>query len=286
MPTSWNGYLDSHQGALPLWLDGATYLVSYAFIRRLSVLGPSRVAAGAGPQDGGRRGIWSGMVAALRLPIVRAVLPATITAVIGVGALFSLGVVFVREVLHASTAQFGVMVALFGAGGVAGWAWLQRQRGGPTLATIRLAAAAMGVILAIMSLLSTVKLAFIAAVPFGAAGAAALVASITYLQETLSGEDRLLGLTVYHIVFRVGLSVAAIGGGLAAQAFGPARLPVLGTMQPPALALLSAGVVMVLGAALMPTSVAVPGAAEVVAGRSGAERLRRGRRGDDQEAAR
>src|SRR6266540_3146709 len=233
VPTSWNGYLDSHQGALPLWLDGATYLVSYAFIRRLSVLGPSRVAAGAGPRDGGRRGIWSGVVAALRLPIVRAVLPATITAVIGVGALFSLGVVFVREVLHASTAQFGVMVALF-----------------------------------------------------GAAAAAALVASITYLQETLSGEDRLLGLTVYHIVFRVGLSVAAIGGGLAAQAFGPARLPVLGTMQPPALVLLSAGVVMVLGAALMPTSVAVPGAAEVVAGRSGAARLRRGRRGDDREAAR
>jgi MFS family permease len=168
VPTSWNGYLDSHRGALPLWLDGATYLVSYAFIRRLSVLGPSPVAA----------------------------------------------------------------------------------------------------------------------VPFGAAGAAALVASITYLQETLSGEDRLLGLTVYHIVFRVGLSVAAIGGGLAAQAFGPARLPLLGTMQPSALVLLSAGVVMVLGAALMPTSVAVPGEAEVAAGRSGAERPRRGRRGDEREAAR
>jgi MFS family permease len=258
VPTSWSGYLRTHPGALPLWLDGATYLVSYAFIRRLAVLGPSRASA-ARRQGGARRGVWAGVMAAARLPIVRAVLPATVTAVIGVGALFSLGLVFVSEVLHASTAQFGVMVALFGVGGVAGWVWLQRRRGGPTLGTIRLAAAAMGAILVIMSLLSSVTLAYLAAVPFGAAGAAALVASITYLQATLAGEDRLLGLTVYHIVFRVGLSVAAIGGGLAAQALGPTRLPVLGTLQPSALVLLCAGVVMVLGAALMPTSVAAPG---------------------------
>ena len=284
VPTSWNGYLDTHSGALPLWLDGATYLVSYAFISRLRVLGPSRAPA-AGGRDGARRGLWAGIAAAVRLPIVRAVLPATITAVIGVGALFSLGMVFVREVLHASTAQFGVMVALFGVGGVGGWAWLQRRQDAPTLATIRLAAAAMGVILAIMSLLSTVELAYLAAVPFGAAGASALVASITYLQETLSGEDRLLGLTVYHVVFRVGLSVAAIGGGLAAQAFGPARLPVLGTLQPSALVLLCAGAVMVLGAALMPTSVAAP--APAVAGRRPeVEAQARRRDRDGREAAR
>jgi MFS family permease len=293
VPTSWNGYLDSHHGALPLWLDAVTYLVSYAFIRRLRVLGPSRAPAGQpadAAQGGERRGVWSGVVAALRLPIVRAVLPATITAVIGVGALFSLGVVFVREVLHASTAQFGVMVALFGVGGVAGWAWLQRQKGGPTLATIRLAAAAMGVILAIMSLLSTVKLAFIAAVPFGAAGASALVASITYLQESLAGEDRLLGLAVYHIVFRVGLSVAAIGGGLAVQALGPARLPLLDTLQPPALVLLCAGVAMVIGAAMMPVSVAAEAeAAHEAAVRHPAADDRGRRRGErlrgDREAA-
>jgi predicted MFS family arabinose efflux permease len=286
VPTGWNGYLEAHPDSLPLWLDGATYLVSYAFIRRLAVLGPSRAVAG-GRQDGVTRGAWAGVMAALRLPVVRAVLPATTTAVVGVGALFSLGVVFVREVLHASTGQFGVMVALFGVGGVAGWAWLQRRRGGPTLGTIRLAAMAMGVILAVMSLLSSVRLAYLAAVPFGAAGASALVASITYLQETLSGQDRLLGLTVYHIVFRVGLSAAAIGGGLAAQAFGPTRLPLLGTPEPSALVLLCAGVIMVLGAALMPTS--VPAQAEVHAAashRPDAETRARGRRRDGREATR
>ncbi len=254
VPTAWNGYLDAHPHALPLWLDGLTYLVSFAFIRRLEVLGPASAAGSEGDgQVRERRGAWAAVVGALRLPIVRAVLPATITAVVGVGALFSLGVVFVRQVLHASTGEFGGMVALFGVGGVAGWAWLQRQRGGPTLRTIRLATVAMGVILAIMSLLSTVTLSYVAAVPFGAAGAAALVSSITYLQETLAGDQRLLGLTVYHIVFRVGMSVAAIGGGLAAQLFGPTRWPLLGTLEPSALVLLCAGIVMVIGAALMPT---------------------------------
>jgi MFS family permease len=286
VPTSWNGYLDSHPGALPLWLDGLTYLVSFAFIRRLAVLGPASTEAQRGDdEDRERRGAWAGIVAALRLPIVRAVLPATITAVIGVGALFSLGVVYVRQVLHASTGEFGGMVALFGVGGVAGWAWLQRQRGA-SLRTIRYAAAAMGVILAIMSLLSTVTLAYVAAVPFGAAGAAALVSSITYLQETLAGEQRLLGLAVYHIIFRAGMSVAAIGGGLVAQAFGPTHWPLLGTLEPSALVLLCAGVVMVVGAVLMPTTVrgeerdrAVPrqlgGAGDEVVGRRGGRRAAR-----------
>jgi MFS family permease len=271
VPTAWNGYLDSHPNALALWLDGATYLVSFAFIRRLDVLGPANAGEDKGAQEGERRGAWAGVVAALRLPVVRAVLPATITAVIGVGALFSLGVVFARQVLHASTGEFGVMVALFGVGGVAGWAWLQRQRGGPTLATIKLAAAVMGVILAVMSLLSTVELAYVAAVPFGAAGASALVASITYLQETLAGEQRLLGLTVYHVVFRVGMSVAAIGGGLSAQFLEPTRWPLLGTLEPSALVLLCAGLVMVLGAVLMPTAVREGQAGEVARSHERAE---------------
>jgi len=53
----------------------------------------------------------------------------------------------------------------------------------------------------------------------------------------------------------VGMSVAAIGGGLAAQLFHPIRVPLLGTLEPSALVLFFAGLVMVLGAGLMPTTV-------------------------------
>jgi dTMP kinase len=279
VPTGWSGWLDAHPNALALWIDAATYLVSFSFIRRLAVLGPASAAGAPAADARGRQrqapatasgdrgqpsrsppaersqGAVAGIRAALSLPVVRAVMPATVTAVIGIGALFSLGVVFVRQVLHASTGEFGGMVALFGVGGVAGWAFLQRQRSGPTLATIKLATGAMGVILAVMSLLSHVLLAYLAAIPFGAAGAAALVASLTYVQEALSGEQRVLGLTVYHVVLRVGMSVAAIGGGLAAQWAGSVGVPLLGTLQPAALVLFCAGLVMFIGAAWMPTSV-------------------------------
>jgi predicted MFS family arabinose efflux permease len=260
IPTGWNGWLDAHPNCLALWIDAATYLVSFALIRRLAVLGPAtsasaEAAEGEAGGEGMGRQTLAGIRAALTLPIVRAVMPATVTAVIGIGALFSLGVVFVRQVLHASTGEFGGMVALFGVGGVAGWAFLQRQKNGPTLATIKLATGAMGVILAVMSLLSHVVLAYLAAIPFGAAGAAALVASLTYVQEALTGDQRVLGLTVYHVVLRVGMSIAAIGGGLAAQWVSPVRLPLLGTLQPAALVMFCAGVVMFLGAAAIPTTV-------------------------------
>jgi hypothetical protein len=86
VPTSWNGYLSSHPDALALWLDGATYLVSFAFIRRLAVLGPASAGdSGHSGRDSQPRGAWAAVTGALLLPVIRAVMPATITAVIGVG---------------------------------------------------------------------------------------------------------------------------------------------------------------------------------------------------------
>ncbi len=248
------GWLGGHPRALAFWIDAATFLVSFAFIRRLTVLGPAQ--RGGRPQPSGERG---GLRDALRLPVVRAVLPATATAVLGIGALFSLGIVFVNKVLGASTGQFGVLVALFGVGGVGGWALVQRRsHGTPSLGLIRASVAAMGVVLALMSLTSSIGLAYLAAVPFGAAAAAALIAGVTYLQETLDEEQRVLGLTAFHVVLRVGMSLAAIGAGFAAQEIAPVPLPLRGTVQPAALVLFCAGLVMVGGAALMPARLAEP----------------------------
>ena len=221
--------------------------MSFSFVRRLTLAGP---ASRRGGDEGEHRG---GLRDALRLPVVRAILPATSVAMLGIGVLFSLGVVYVRQVLHASTGQFGGLVALFGAGGLCGWAWLRRKRdGGATLGTIKLAIAAMGVVLAFMSLASGIVLAYLAAVPFGAAAASALIASVTYLQEALAGERRVLGLAVFHVALRIGMSVAAIGGGLLAQVLAPVRLPVVGSLPPAALVLFGAGLAMIAGAILMP----------------------------------
>ena len=117
---------------------------------------------------------------------------------------------------------------------------------------MKVATVAMGAVLAGMSFASNLVLAYAAAVPFGAAGAAALVGSVTYLQETLAGERRMLGLAVFHAVLRIGMSVAAIGGALLAQALAPVRLPWVGRVQPPAVVLFGAGLAMIGGAAIMP----------------------------------
>lgn len=248
VPTGNGGFLATHPNALAFWVDALTFLVSFSFVRRLALAGPASRRGGG--EEGERRG---GLRDALRLPVVRAVLPATSVAMLGIGVLFSLGVVYVRQVLHASTGQFGGLVALFGAGGVVGWAGLRRKRdGGATLGTIKLAIAAMGVVLAFMSLASGIILAYLAAVPFGAAAASALIASVTYLQEALAGERRVLGLAVFHVALRVGMSVAAIGGGLLAQVLAPVRLPVVGSLRPAALVLFGAGLTMIAGAILMP----------------------------------
>ena len=248
LPLPRGTWLAHHQGALALWLDALTYLVSFAFIRKLDVLGPA-----GGPERAGEQGEGGRFLAALRLPVVRAVLPATAAAMGGVGALFSLGIVFVRQVLQATTVQFGFLVALFGVGGMAGWAWLQFAKGGRAgLPAVRLGVGGMGVVLAAMSLASTIVLADLAAVPFGMAAATALIAGITYLQESLDEEQRVLGLAAYHVVVRVGMSAAAIVAGLLAQVLPSVRLPLTGELKPPALVLFVAGLLMVLGALLLP----------------------------------
>jgi MFS family permease len=248
IPRGHSGFLAQHPTAPAFWVDALTFLVSLALVRRLTVLDPASRRSDAAAQHRG-----GGLRDAVRLPVVRTVLPATSVAMLGIGVLFSLGVVYVRQVLDASTGQFGGLVALFGVGGVGGWAWLHHKgEEGASLGTIKLAIAAMGVVLAFMSLIATVVLADVAAVPFGAAGAAALIASVTYLQEALAGERRVLGLAVFHVALRIGMSVAAIGGGLLAQVLKPMQLPLVGNLKPPALVLFGAGVAMIAGAVLMP----------------------------------
>ena len=89
-------------------VDALTFAVSFVAIARLPELGTTAPvgdeAAAAGSSD------------ALRLPIVRRLAPAAAVVAFGLGALFSLGVVWVREVLGASDTQFGLLVACFGMG--------------------------------------------------------------------------------------------------------------------------------------------------------------------------
>jgi dTMP kinase len=241
----WEGHW---QYVAVFWLNALTYLASYAAVRTIPDLGPrptesTEVERGA---DG------MGMLAALRIPMVRAVLPATAVVSLGLGALFSLGVVFVRDVLGAGPIGFGALVAFFGVGAAVGLA-LQARTGGDRslLTTIRLSTAAQGVVIAAMGAIAVTAWAFLGAVLFGAATTVALVSGITYLQQNLAGVRRNLGLTAFHACLRFALALAALAAGAAADLLGQVDLGVLGSMAPAQAVLTGSGLVVIAGSLLV-----------------------------------
>jgi dTMP kinase len=253
IPAAWSANF-----ALAFWVDAVSFLVSYAFVRRIVDLrGAARAehvaaeGALAGP---------STFTAALRIPLIRAVIPATLTAALGVGALFSLGIVFVRDLLSASDAQFGGMIALFGVGAAAGLGLLSRRRDADLLATVRTGVAAQGAVIVVFSLAPTLAGAFVGAIGFGASAAFTLAAGMSALQGRLDGEERVLAFTVFHVVIRGGLSLAALGAGIAADLVSGVRWPILGELEPARLVLFCAGA-LVLGSASFVRE-AEPGRAE------------------------
>jgi dTMP kinase len=221
--------------------DAATFAVSFWFIAAVRLV-DSVEAETEGEGDGSR------FVDALRLPIVRAVGPAALVTALGLGALFSMGVLFVQDVLGASTLQFGVLVALFGVGAAGGLALLAAA-GRADLQVVRLCVAAQGVVVAAMSQASSIIAAFAGAVMFGAATAAGLAAAMSVLQAGLGDRDRVLAFTAFHVVIRGGLGLAALGAGLAGDLLGRVDWPVLGTL-PPARAVLFVAGLIVAGTAL------------------------------------
>ena len=111
--------------ALVFFIDALTFLVSFVFIAHAVDLAGPGVTQAQDEDVGFRR--------AFRIPLVRAIMPAAAAVALGLGALFSLGIVFVRDVLDASDAEFGWLIALFGVGAVLGVALLQRMHSSDTL---------------------------------------------------------------------------------------------------------------------------------------------------------
>ncbi|MFF5264438.1 hypothetical protein ACFY4C_36405 [Actinomadura viridis] len=274
--TGWHGYVAY---IVVFWLDALSYLVSYWAIRTLPDLGPfpkegatatgTTAGTGAGAEVGAEAGAGgkagaaagegreraarddAGFLRAVRMPEVRAIVPGVAVVALGLGALFSIGVVFVRDVLRAGPVGFGVLVALFGVGGVLGLLLLRRGAEGHLLARIRTATLVQGVVITAMGLVASTAWALLGAVLFGAAATAALVGGITYVQESLEGTRRNIGLTAFHAVLRSGLALAALAAGTAADVIGTVRLGPLGPLAPAQTVLAVSGLVILAGTALI-----------------------------------
>lgn len=234
---------------LPFWFDALTFLFSFEMIRRISSLadeGGRPEAVEASVTSMGSPGRFRD---AFRIPLVRGIMPAVAAASLGIGALFSLGIVFVREVLGASNTQFGVLVALFGVGAAAGLGLLRASRA-EGLGAVRFAVFVQGSVISVMSFSPNLELTLLGAAAFGGGAAASLAGGMTFLQSRLTGEARVLAFTGFHIVIRAGLALAAIGAGVAADVVSGVDWPFFGRLEPARLVLFFSGLTVVLGSVL------------------------------------
>jgi hypothetical protein len=162
----------------------------------------------------------------------------------GLGALFSIGIVWVNDVLDASDTEFGLLVACFGVG-AAGGLLILRQIERRDLALVRTLLILLGAVVATMSQAPAIGLALLGALGFGGLCAMVLATSMELLQEHLGDRDRLLGFTVFHVVIRGGLALAAIGAGIASDLLDRVSWPLLGRLDSSQVVLLSSGLLVI-----------------------------------------
>jgi predicted MFS family arabinose efflux permease len=216
-------------------IDALTFVVSYLAIARLPELG---IGPGEADAAGGR------FRDALRLPLVRRLAPVAAVVAFGLGALFSIGIVWVNEVLDATDTEFGLLVACFGVGAAAGLLIL-RQLDRRDLALVRTLLVLLGAVVATMSQAPAIGLALLGALGFGGLCAMVLATSMELLQQHLGERDRLLGFAVFHVVIRAGLALAAIGAGIASDLLDGVSWPLLGRLDSSQVVLLSSGLLVV-----------------------------------------
>ncbi|MCY3635416.1 MAG: MFS transporter [bacterium] len=226
-----DGWLGSHPYALVFWIDALTFFVSAYFIARaIGLKGRGAPVGEASDSPAFSEGDISVSPSRFRdawsVPLVRRILPATAAAAVGLGALFSLGIKLVQEELKASDIEFGVLIALFGAGAGIGLALTHKSQHVDLLVLTRRGALIMGALVALMSQSPTVWLTFLGAVGFGAGATVALTSGMSALQVRIpQEEERVLAFSAFHVVIRIGLGAAALGAGAIGDGLNGAGLP-------------------------------------------------------------
>jgi MFS family permease len=225
-------------------VDAATFVVSFLAITRLPELGASQATGeGADAESTGR------FRDALRLPLVRRLAPVAGVVAGGLGALFSLGVVWVHDVLGATDTQFGLLVACFGVG-AGGSLVILRMLSRRDLAMIRVLLFAQGLVVATMSMAPAIGFALLGAVAFGGLAALVLATAMELLQREVGDRERMLAFAAFHVVIRGGLALAAIGAGVADDLLREVDWPVVGDLASSQVVLMSSGILVAIVAAI------------------------------------
>ncbi len=206
-------FFSDHPYAFSLLADALSFFFSALMISRIS-----KPLILQHTVDGKEKvGIRAMFGFVFRNRFMRTLTAALATGTLGGGALFSVGVVYVHEVLRGNDTQFGFLMALFGLGmlaGIIGLQFLTRLRAKWFIFKLGLLCA--GGTLIWMSLITVMFMAYIAAMVFGASFSALFLTGITMVQEVVEDRNRGKAFAVFHAVSRIFILLgSALAAGLA-----------------------------------------------------------------------
>jgi dTMP kinase len=132
------------------------------------------------------------------------------------GALFAIGIPYVKTTLHASDSVFGALVALWGVGMAIG-AYISQKSRRRESELFRIGLGGSGLILIFMALIPHAWLAVGVSVLFGAGLSIAMVLGITVAQRSAPDEMRGRVMSAVHVLSRITLIAGSVVvGGIAA----------------------------------------------------------------------
>ena len=199
-------YLGTNPWALALWLDAGTflfsaYMVSGVPIRSLAVRSGEKLDMGRVGRD-----IADGIRFLREHPLAKAMTVGIVVGFSGVGAVLSLGPVFISQTLGAGSAGWGILVTAFGIGMAVGLAsvsaiakLLQREL------IFYLAMIAASVTLFVLAAMPNISLAAMVTVVLGFFVGVTWVTGYTLLQESVTDEFRGRTFASLTVLSRLGL---------------------------------------------------------------------------------
>jgi dTMP kinase len=204
------GFLASHPTTLAFLIDSVSFFISALFFYRMHLRSPKDHAAVEREPR-----FMESITYAWTHPFARSLLLGAAVGCMGGGSLYAVGIGYVKEVLGArSDAAFGLLMALFGIGMIAGVIALQvlvKSEEKPWM--LRMALVVTGGIMIGMSFVQVALLAFILAGFFGAAFGILFVIVVTMMQERVQDQDRGKAFAAFHAISRIFL---VLGAGVAA----------------------------------------------------------------------
>ena len=219
------GFFAEHPTALAFFIDSLTFFISATFFYRMHLLSPKdHMDMEQAPK------FAESLTFAWRHPFTRSLMLGVAVGCMGGGSLYAVGIGYVKDVLGASSdAAFGLLMALFGLGMIAGVVALQllvHREEKPWM--LRIALLVLGGIMVGMSFVHVAFIAYILAGFFGAAFGILFVIAVTMMQEHVIDADRGKAFAAFHAVSRIFLVIGAGVAGAIAGLFKVHTLSVFG----------------------------------------------------------